>query len=161
MNSIAELQTGTTPPTTISEYFGKGIPFIKPADITNNSINYNNESLTLLGAEKSRTIPKNSVLMVCIGGSIGKCYYTDIDVCCNQQINTATPFICNTQYLWNVMSSDYFQDNLRNNAGGTATPIINKSIWGELLIPLPPLAEQHRIVSQIAEIMPFIDNLTQ
>ena len=30
-----------------------------------------------------------------------------------------------------------------------------------MLIPLPPLAEQHRIVSQIAEIMPFIDNLTQ
>ena len=50
---------------------------------------------------------------------------------------------------------------LRNRSSSTAQPVISGKTIYPILIPLPPLAEQYRIVSQIAEIMPFIDNLTQ
>ena len=151
LENIAILQTGTTPSTACFEFFGKGIPFIKPADIDNNSINYNNESLTLLGAEKGRIIDNGSVLMVCIGGSIGKCFFTTETVCCNQQINTATPIIMNVEYLCYAMQSNYFQLSIKENAGGTATPIINKSVWGKQLIPIPPINEQRRIVNKLSK----------
>ena len=151
LSQIAELQTGTTPATTIPEYYGKGISFIKPGDIYIDHINYDNESLTLLGASKSRIITANSVLMVCIGGSIGKCYYTEQDICCNQQINSASPYFIDVHYLWYTLSSDMFQGQIHDNSGGTATPIINKNLWGQLYIPIPPLAEQQRIVYKLNE----------
>ena len=41
---------------------------------------------------------------------------------------------------------------------GTATPIINKGNWERLLFPLPPLAEQQRIVESIDAIFRCIEN---
>ena len=89
--------------------------------------------------------------MVCIGGSIGKCFFTTETVCCNQQINTATPIIMNVEYLCYAMQSNYFQLSIKENAGGTATPIINKSVWGKQLIPIPPINEQRRIVNKLSK----------
>ena len=149
LETVAFLQTGTTPSTSKKEYFNGPVPFIKPADISSNGIDYDNESLSVEGAEYSRKIKANSVMMVCIGGSIGKCYYTNKGVCCNQQINTATPYLVSYKYLFYAMVSDFFQKDVIFQAGGTATPIINKSIWGSLLLPLPPLAEQERIVEKL------------
>lgn len=124
-------------------------PFIKPGDIYFDKIDYNNESLSNLGKTKSRLIKKNSVMMVCIGGSRGKCYYNERDVCCNQQINTITPYMVNYKFIYYFMISDYFQKIVWEKATGTATPIMNKSNWGNILICLPPLNEQKRIVEKI------------
>ena len=153
LNLIGFLQTGTTPSTKKLEYYGDDIPFIKPGDIYSDKIDYYNESLSNLGRIKSRSIKKNSVMMVCIGGSRGKCYYNDRDVCCNQQINTITPYIVYYKFLYYFMISDYFQKIVWENATGTATPIINKSNWGNILICLPPLNEQKRIVSTLDVIL--------
>ncbi len=49
--------------------------------------------------------------------------------------------------------------NLNQYATATAQPGLAVSNIIKVLIPLPPLKEQHRVVSQIDEIMPFIDNL--
>jgi len=157
LGDIGYIQTGTTPSTLCPEYFGNEIPFIKPADISFTGINYFNEGLTYLGSGKSRVIEKNSVLMVCIGGSIGKCFHIDRDVCCNQQINAISPIVLNNNYLFNVFCSDYFYKTILRKATGTATPIINKSSWSELIIPLPPLAEQQRIVDKIEELLPYVE----
>ena len=88
LGMIGICQTGTTPSTTVKEYFGKDIPFIKPADITLKGLITDNEGLSFLGLKEGVLIPNNSLMMVCIGGSIGKSYYTDFNVSCNQQINT-------------------------------------------------------------------------
>ena len=150
---IADTQTGTTPSTSDKSNFGDYISFVKPGDLVNGRILYNREMLSERGLNNGRLIPSNSVIMVCIGGSTGKCALTDRDISCNQQINTASP--CKwvlPQYLFFFMTSDYFYKTVRANATGTATPIINRSTWENLVIPIPPLAEQKRIVAKINEI---------
>ena len=91
LGDVGCTQTGTTPSTTEKANFGNYIPFIKPADIANDRIDYDNEGLSEKGLKSGRLIEKNSVLMVCIGGSIGKCFFTIRDVSCNQQINAISP----------------------------------------------------------------------
>ena len=159
LGSVGITQTGMTPATSHSEYFGKDIPFIKPADISNLSINYHNEGLSFEGIKYARLIKAKSILMVCIGGSIGKCYVNNCDVCCNQQINTFTPILSDFLYFLYLMQSDYFYKTTIFNATGTATPIINKSDWGNIIIPLPPLSEQLRIVEKLKNILKTIELL--
>ena len=154
---IADTQTGTTPSTSDKSNFGDHISFVKPGDLVNGRILYNREMLSERGLNSGRLIPSNSVIMVCIGGSAGKCALTDRDISCNQQINTASP--CKwvlPQYLFFFMTSDYFYKTVRANATGTATPIINRSAWENLVIPIPPLAEQKRIVAKINEIFAML-----
>jgi type I restriction enzyme S subunit len=160
LGEIGETHTGTTPSTKHPEYFNGEIPFIKPADITDKGINYNNESLTLLGVNKGRLIPKDSVMMVCIGGSIGKCYYTDRDCSCNQQINAITAYgNMHGKFLYYFLSSPYFYKQVLARATGSATPIINKNKWSNILFPLPPLSEQKRIVEKVDQLMDLCDEL--
>lgn len=111
LGDLGITQTGVTPSTNSSEYYGDYIPFIKPGDMFDNYINYDNQKLSEKGIEKGRLIPKNSVLMVCIGGSRGKCYYTDRDVSCNQQINTITPYgdLVNFKYVYFILISSYLR----------------------------------------------------
>lgn len=148
------LQTGATPPKTNPDYFGNDIPFLSPGDIQDNTIvSYNNQGLSNLGIEKARVVDENSVLQVCIGGSIGKAAINDRKVTFNQQINSVTPILCEAKYLFYCMVSSHFMGKIQIASAGAATPIINKSKWGELLIPLPPLAEQKRIVEKITQIL--------
>jgi type I restriction enzyme S subunit len=147
---LGTTQTGTTPPTANKEYFGKDIPFIKPADISISGINYVNEGLTLAGLEKGVLVQEDSLMMVCIGGSTGKSNYTNRDVSCNQQIN-AIKGLCGVsgQFLQYFLQSPYFQKAIWAKSSGGTTPIVNKSKWESIPIPLPPLSEQKRIVAEI------------
>lgn len=147
---LGTTKTGTTPPTANKEYFGKDIPFIKPADISLSGIEYENEGLTLLGLEKGVLIKEDSLMMVCIGGSTGKSNYTIQDVSCNQQIN-AIKGLCGIrgQFLQYFLQSTYFQLAIWDKSSGGTTPIVNKSKWESILIPISPLSEQKRIVVEI------------
>ncbi|MFO7555678.1 MAG: restriction endonuclease subunit S, partial [Desulfobacterales bacterium] len=143
-------QTGTTPSKSNPAYFGKYIPFIKPADILKNNVNYNNEGLSQQGLNKGRLIESDSVLMVCIGGSIGKVNFIEKPCSCNQQINTITPYTGILHTLLNYfMRSPYFQNEVINRAPKTTLPIISKGKWELIPTPLPPAKEQKRIVAKV------------
>jgi type I restriction enzyme S subunit len=153
LGEIGTTQTGTTPPTVNKEYFGKDIPFVKPADISIAGINYNNEGLTFEGLKKGVFVEKDSLLMVCIGGSTGKSNYNQKDLSCNQQINVIKGLCGITgQFLQDFLQSPYFQKAIWAKSSGGTTPIVNKSKWESIPIPLPPLSEQNRIVEKIEKL---------
>ena len=159
LSTIGITQTGNTPSKSHPEYIGIYIPFITPGDILNGQICYSNQALSLLGKEVARVCCAGSIMQVCIGGSIGKAAITYREVAFNQQINVVSPIACLSEYLFAVMQSAYFTTSMKERAGGTATPIINRGLWDSLLIPLPPLAEQRRIVAKLEEILPLCERL--
>ncbi len=159
LKEIGDIQTGTTPSTKNNDFYGNHIPFIKPAHFfPDGSIQYDGIGLSKKGIEKGRLIEKNSVLMVCIGASIGKTGYTTIPVSCNQQINTFTPKDgFDTKFYYYYMSSDNFFNKVLKKSSQATLPIINKTKWGTLEVPCPPLPEQKRIVAILDEAFEAID----
>ena len=153
---VGKTETGTTPSKSHPEYFGDYIPFLGPANILNSKIVSVTQGLSDIGVDYGRIVPKNTILQVCIGGSIGKCAITDKPVTFNQQINSITPYLCNVEFVHIVLQSEYFRLAIMDKATGTATPIINRGNWETLLFPLPPINEQERIVANITGLTHFL-----
>lgn len=162
LGELGITQTGTTPPSKDRENYGDHIPFIGPGDIKGGSISYSGDGLSEQGLASGRLIDANSILMVCIGGSIGKHAIAGRDIACNQQINTLTPYKqISEKYIFYVMGGPIFQNAVFSQAGGSATPIINKQKWSAIPVPIPPAHEQYRIVARIDQLMALCDALDQ
>lgn len=156
LSCLGVTNTGTTPSKSNLDFWGNYIPFLGPGDIQNGIVDYLNNGLSEAGYNVARPVPANSILQVCIGGSIGKCALVSKEVTFNQQINSITVFETDYFYLYYCLQSDSFVKSMIANSTGTATPIINRGAWDNLLIPLPPLSEQHRIVSKIEELFSIL-----
>jgi type I restriction enzyme S subunit len=63
------------------------------------------------------------------------------------------------QYLWVTLRSPFMVECVEIRMRGQAYPAINDSDFAVLPIPLPPLAEQHRIVTKVDELMALCDQL--
>lgn len=160
LGDIGYTQTGGTPKKSNPEHYGNDIPFIKPADIDEKGVNYNNIGLSKLGAgELGRVATINSILMVCIG-TIGKCQIIDRDCSFNQQINSVTPYMSELgEYLFQSLRSSFFCKLAWDMSSATTIAILNKGKWESLPVPLPPMAEQKKIVAKVDELMALCDQL--
>lgn len=158
--SLGKTQTGTTPSKSQPTLFGTDYPFIKPGDISvAGSINYDNEGLSSQGATASgRLADPNSILMVCIG-TIGKCGQIDRPCSFNQQINSVTPIEGTSDFALVALQSPYFQSEAWNKSSSTTLSILNKGKWESIPVPLPPLAEQHRIVAKVDLLLELCESL--
>lgn len=154
LGELGYTQTGTTPDTTTPANYGNYIPFIKPGNIDDNGITYDGQGLSELGLQQGRLVEADSLLMVCIGSSTGKVAVTNRQISCNQQINVIT-FLGNTSHdcLELILKSPYFQTILWSNTKTGITPIINKTKWASIPVPLPPLLEQIAIVKAVTSLM--------
>lgn len=146
LDQVGEVITGTTPKTNEPEYYGGAYMFIAPGDINEDKyVRTTQKRLSEEGLKVSRSLPRNTVLVVCIGATIGKVAMTDTELSAtNQQINAIIP----NKYIW----ADYLyyaikhrSPYLPNLAGRAAVPIVNKSNFAKFLIPLAPLPEQRAI----------------
>ena len=155
---VGKTETGTTPSKTHPEYFGDYMPFIGPGNIQGNKIVSYTQGISEIGVDYCRPVPQNTILQVCIGGSIGKAAITTEWSAFNQQINSVEPYqSIDYKYVFYTLLTDYFKKAMIERSTGTATPIINRSNWEGIILPIPPQLEQQRIVTRIEELMPIAD----
>jgi type I restriction enzyme S subunit len=154
--------TGKTPSTSVSKYFRGDIPFIGPGQITENgAICDSDKTLTEEGSEYSTIANTGDIIMVCIGGSIGKCAIVNSKIAFNQQLNCISPLIFDSKFLYNTFNAPFFKEQILKKATGSATPIINRGKWEEIVIPVPSKSEQVRIVSRINELFSICESLKE
>ena len=161
LGECGDVITGMTPSKDNKLYYGGKIPFYKPTDLEQGEYTlYSSDTLSTLGFSQCRQLPCNSILVTCIGATIGKTGIIKSRGACNQQINAIVPYcFLNYQYLYYVCVSNYMQTEIRDNSSSTTLPILNKSKFSELMIPLPPLNEQFRIIGAVKDILLEIENL--
>ena len=151
--------TGNTPNKGEKSFYGSDFPFFKPNDLDVGKVETSIDSLSALGYKQARRAPKDSILVTCIG-SIGKTGITQVEGAFNQQINAIIPFKCISNYfIYYLMLSKEMQEQLNSKASATTIAILNKSKFENILIPLPTLAEQHRIVEKIETYFSFLDTI--
>jgi type I restriction enzyme S subunit len=155
ISSIGQISTGKTPSTQNDEYWNGEIPFITPADVKEFKYVYETERhVTQKGANQSNILPKDTVLTVCIGSTIGKVALTYEESVTNQQINA---IICDKEIVdpHYVYYTLLFKAHLLKSFSGiAAVPIVKKSLFEQFMIPIPPIPEQKRI----AEILSLVDS---
>lgn len=148
LGEVAKIITGSTPSKSNAEFYGGEIPFYKPADLNFGYYVENSaDKISKKGYEISRKLPEKSILVTCIGATIGKVGFIRKAGICNQQINAVLPnenFI--PEYIYFCLISDIFQGYIKKYKTSSTMPILNKTNFEKLEIPLPPLDEQERIV---------------
>lgn len=159
VRDLGEVVTGGTPAKENPSFYGREYPLYKPSDLdqgldTRRALDMLSEE----GFRKTRQLPVDSLLVTCIG-SLGKVGLIKCVGSCNQQINAVIPLrdLVVSEYLYFVCSSEMFQSILKGKSASTTIAIVNKSRFSEILLPLPPLAEQERIVAKIEELMPWVE----
>jgi type I restriction enzyme S subunit len=156
---LGEVITGFTPPTGDAANFGGNTPFFKPTDLdAGDSVRVAREYLSAAGLQKGRKLSAGSVLVTCIGATIGKTGLAQVECATNQQINSVSPVdnCVDSRYLFWWTCSPVGQAQIVDNASATTLPILNKSKFEALSVALPPVAEQARIVAEVDRHMSII-----
>lgn len=161
LGSLGRVVTGKTPSSERPEEFGDVYPFITPSDIQGMSRTTLTERfLSDTGAIvlKKSMLPPKSVCVVCIGATIGKVTIAEKPSFSNQQINTIIPDATRhcpefVFYLCRTLAG-----TLAAFAGGAATPIINKSTFSSIEVPIPTLGTQKKIAAILSAYDDLIAN---
>ena len=109
-----------------------------------------------------RTPAKGDILYTVVGATYGRpaVVETDRDFCVQRHIAILKPVeAMSLRYLVTLLASPLIYDQATRSTTGTAQPTIALRPLRNFLVPLPPLAEQHRIVAKVDELMALCDRL--
>lgn len=149
-----------------SDWKTEGVPFYRAREIAKLADEgYVDNELFIseqLFKEFSKSgVPKVGDLMVTAVGTLGKTYivqaddkfyYKDASVICFENYAKLIP-----EYIKLLMESPLMVSQIKSNSSGTTVATLTMVRMVEYIIPLPPLAEQIRIVAKIEEILPYIE----
>lgn len=161
LQDIGEISTGNTPPKKIAEFYSsRDIPFYKPTDLDAGiNVCESNDFLSKKGFESGRKAFENSILVTCIGATIGKTGLIRKAGAFNQQINSIKPFEkINPKFVYFQAISHSFQSEIKRRASSTTLPILNKGKFSILNFSLPPIPIQRAIVAKIETLFSSLDS---
>ena len=149
------------------DYVDFGIPFFGAKDMNGFAMSFDNvryiseEKFSELGNGKL----KDKDFVCLLRGSVGKCAVFTADeqhktgfICAQMVIiRSINPAVCN--YLQIYLSSPCYFQYIESKITGTAVRQLPAKELGSVLIPLPPLSEQKRIVAKLEELLPLCERL--
>ena len=149
LRSLGRVTTGGTPPSAKEGMFDGAIPFITPGDLESDQPI--KRTVTDAGAEASRTVDAGATLVCCIGATIGKIGKSTVRSAFNQQINAVE---------WGErMHAEYgcavvrvFKPTIISWGSSTTLPILKKSSFERIEIPVPPVTDQQEFALRIERV---------
>jgi type I restriction enzyme, S subunit len=150
--------TGSTPSTKNANFYGGDYNLISPADLDNGKyVRSAHKTLTKAGFEKCRTLPRDSVLVGCIG-NVGKLgMVADNCSTTNQQINSIIP---NSEFSPHFLyyALQLCRPRLEQAAAKVTLPILNKSNFENFQIAAPEHREQEEIAGYLGILDQKLEN---
>lgn len=158
LGDVGIWKAGTTPSRSNPKYYRGNIPWLKTGDLNDGYIHKTPEMVSDL-ALKETNLHLNSVgsvLIAMYGATIGKLGILAIPATTNQACCACRPFdgIFNKFLFYYLLAN---RINFKKKGTGGAQPNISREKIVAYLFPLPPLAEQKRIVEKLEELMPLVD----
>ena len=157
VRDLGKIITGRTPSTKRKDFYGGDYSLISPADLDNGKyVRTAHKRLTKLGFEQCSPLPRNTVLVGCIG-NVGKLGMVNNEKSAtNQQINA---LICNSkndpEFVYYCFLKN--RDMLKERAVKTTVPILNKTNFGSIRLKVPPLYEQKKIAHILSTVQRAIE----
>lgn len=151
--------SGGTPNRSNPKYYQGNIPWVKSGELDKGLILDTEEKISedAIKNSSAKIFPKGTLLIALYGATIGKLAFLGIDAATNQAVcGIYKNENIDSNYLYNFLS--YKKPTLVKQGIGGAQPNISQGILKNLDIPLPPLPEQHAIVSKIEELFSELDN---
>ena len=161
LGKVLEIARGGSP-RPIKEYLttdNTGVNWIKIGDTEKGGkyINSTKEKIKQSGISKSRFVHKGDFLLT-NSMSFGRPYILNIDGCIHDGwlVFSDTSDVYFKDFLYYVLSSSFANKQFAGKVSGAVVKNLNSDKVADSLFPLPPLAEQERIVSEIEKFEPLI-----
>ena len=163
--TVGEIVGGGTPKSDNPQFWAKnGIKWITPADLYGLKGKYitsgaRDISPAGLSNSSARLMPKGSVLFSS-RAPIGYVAIADAELSTNQGFKSCVPYIKESaEYIYYFLLAS--AKKIDAEASGTTFKEVSGAIVSKILLPLPPLSEQLKIVSRANELMSLCDQLEQ
>ena len=157
MGCIGDWGAGATPAKGNPNYYGGSILWLRTGEL-NNGIVYDSEIKITDKALQECSLRMNKigdVLIAMYGATIGKVAIVGKELTTNQACCACTPFGIYNYYLFFFLMGSQI-DFIKKGEGG-AQPNISREKLVSHLMPIPPLAEQYRIVEKIQYLLPLVE----
>ena len=149
LKDLGQVITGGTPPSSKEGMFDGPIPFITPGDLE--SEEPVRRSVTEAGAKEVNVVRAGATLVCCIGATIGKVGIAQKDSAFNQQLNAVVwGNHISDNYGYEVMR--FFKPTIISWGASTTLPILKKSSFEQIEIPVPPVPLQELFTDRLKHI---------